>query len=104
MIFWYLQLAQTRTSLRKCAFSVQHCWRRMSSITTFMLNGLILCLTTQNTTWKKALLYISMYKQTNLANLLSCLLNAAVCMAFFKVITSTVTCKCSILTFRQRMT
>ena len=46
----------------------------MSSITAFMLNGsLILCLTTQTTTWKKALLYISLYKQTNLANLLSCL-------------------------------
>ena len=38
-----------------------------------MLNGLILCLTTQTTLWKKALLYISLYKQTNLANLLSCL-------------------------------
>ena len=32
------------------------------------------------------------------------LFNAVVCMAFFKVITSTVTCKCSILTTRQRMT
>ena len=41
-----------------------------------MLNGLILCLSTQATTWKKARLY----KQTNLANLL--LFNAAVCMAF----------------------
>ena len=29
--------------------------------------------TTQTTTWKKALLYISLYKQTYLANLLSCL-------------------------------
>ena len=46
----------------------------MSSIIAFMLNGLILCLTTQTTTWKKALLYISLYKQTNLANLLSCLM------------------------------
>ena len=45
----------------------------MSSINAFMLNGLILCLTTKTTTWKKALLYISLYKQTNLANLLSCL-------------------------------
>ena len=45
----------------------------MSSITDFMLNGLILCLTTQTTPWKNALLYISLYEQTNLANLLSCL-------------------------------
>ena len=29
------------------------------------------CLTSQTTTWKKALLYISLYKQTDLANLLS---------------------------------
>ena len=45
----------------------------LSSITAFMLNGLVLCLRTQTTTWKKALLYISLYKQTYLANLLSCL-------------------------------
>ena len=38
-----------------------------SSITAFMLNGLILCHNLE-----KALLYISLYKQTNLANLLSC--------------------------------
>ena len=44
----------------------------MSSITAFMLNGLFLCLTTQTTTWKKALLYISLYEQTNLANSVSC--------------------------------
>ena len=53
----------------------------MSSITAFMLNGLILCLTSQTTTWKKALLYISLYKQTNLAN--TQFLKSAVCMAFF---------------------
>ena len=48
---------------------------------------------------KKALLYISLQvcKFTQL-------FNAVVCMAFFKVTTSTVTCKCSILTTRQRMT
>ena len=45
----------------------------MSSIAAFIMNGLILCLATQTTTWKKALLYISLYKQTNLASLLSCL-------------------------------
>ena len=46
----------------------------MSNITAFMLNGsLILCLTAQTTTWKKALLYISLYKQTYLVYLLSCL-------------------------------
>ena len=39
---------------------------------------------------KKALLYIGLYKQPYLAN------NAVVCMAFIKVTTSTVTCKCSI--------
>ena len=50
-----------------------------------MLNGLLLCLMTQTTTWKKALLYISLYKQTNLAYLLSCLSynNAVVYKAFF---------------------
>ena len=31
------------------------------------------------------------------------LFNTMVCIAFFKVVTSTVTCKCSILTTRQRM-
>ena len=51
---------------------------------------------------KKALLYISLYKQTHLANLLSCL---RLWFAWlFKGTTSTVTCKCSILTTRQRMT
>ena len=51
MIFWYLQRAsKTQTSLRKCAFSIQHWW---SSITAFVLNGLILCLTTETNTWKK---------------------------------------------------
>ena len=49
----------------------------MSSITAFMLNGLILCLTTQTTTWIKALLYISeLSKFTQL-------FNAVVCTAFF---------------------
>ena len=43
----------------------------MSSITAFMLSGLILCLTSQTTTLKRALLYISLYKKTYLANLLS---------------------------------
>ena len=75
----------------------------MSSITAFMLNGLILCLATQTTTWKKALLYISLYKQT--LSKFTQLFNAVVCMAFFfKVVTSTITYKCSILTTRQRMT
>ena len=71
-----------------------------------MLNGLILCLTTETTTWKKALLYVSLYKQTNLANLLSCLTLWFAWLFFFlkKVVTSTVTFKCSILTTRQRMT
>ena len=75
----------------------------MSSITAFMLNGLILCLTTQTTTWKKALLYISLCKQTYLAKFTQ-LFNAVVCTAFFikKVVTSTVTFKCS-MTTRQRM-
>ena len=51
---------------------------------------------------KKALLYISLYKQPHLANLLSCL---TLWFAWlFKGTTSTVTCKCSILTTRQRMT
>ena len=66
-----------------------------------MLNGLILCLATQTTTWKKALLYISLYKQANLASLLSCLTLWSARL-FFKVVTSTVTSKCSILTTRQR--
>ena len=75
----------------------------MSSITAFLLNGLILCLTTQNTTWKKTLLRISLFKQTNLANLLSCL-TLWFAWLFLKVVISTVTCKCSISTTRQRMT
>ena len=53
---------------------------------------------------KGPFVYISLYKQTNLANLLLKLFNAVVCVAFFKVVTSTVTFKCSILTTRQRMT
>ena len=75
---WYfgtsIQYAtKTQTSLRKCAFSIQHWWLRyVKHLAAFMLNGLTLCLTTQTTTWKKALLYISLYKQTYLANLLSC--------------------------------
>ena len=56
MIFWYLQRAtKTQKSLRKSAFSIFSIdGSGMSSITAFMLNGLILCLTTQATTWKKA--------------------------------------------------
>ena len=47
-------------------------------------------------------MYISLNKQTHLANLLSCL---TLWFAWlFKGTTSTVTCKCSILTTRQRMT
>ena len=109
MIFSY-NVRQTQTSLRKSAFlNLSIDGSGMSSITAFMLNGLILCLTTQTTTWKKALLYISLYKQTNLANLLSCLKLCVAWLSFFfffflKVVTSTVTCKCSILTTRQRMT
>ena len=68
----------------------------MSSITTFMLNGLILCHTTQTTTWKKALLYISLYKQTNLANLLSCLTLWFACFFKVNIVTSTVTCKINV--------
>ena len=56
----------------------------MSSITAFMLNGFILYLTTKTATWKKALLYISLYKQTNLANLLSCLTLWFAWLFFFK--------------------
>ena len=40
----------------------------MSSITAFVLNGLILRLSTQTTTWKKALLYISLYQQLSYSN------------------------------------
>ena len=107
IISWYFSTYNVRQRLRwACAslhsqFSIDG--SGMSSITAFMLNGLILCLTTQTTTWKKALLYISLYKQTNLANLLSCL-TLWFAWLFFKVVTSTVTCKCSILTTRQRMT
>ena len=79
MIFGYLQGAtKTQTSLHS-QFSIDG--SGMSSINAFMLNGLILCHTTQTTTWKKALLYISLYKQTNLANLLSCL---TLCCFFLK--------------------
>ena len=45
MMFWYLQRAtKAQTSLRKSAFDGSG----MSSITAFMLNGLILCLTNSN--------------------------------------------------------
>ena len=106
IISWYFGTYNVRQRLRRdCAslhsqFSIDS--SGMSSITAFMLNGLILCLTSQTTIWKKALLYISLYKQHNLANLFSSLNLRFACL-FFKVITSTVTCKCSISTTRQRM-
>ena len=102
-IFWYLQRAtKTQTACASVHFQYSIDGSGMSSITAFMLNGsLILCLTTQTTTWKKALLYISLYKQTNLVNLLSCLTLWFTWL--FKVTSSTVTCECSILTTRQRM-
>ena len=106
IISWYFGTYNVRQRYRRACASLHSQFSidgsGMSSITAFMLNGLILCVTIQTTTWKRALLYISLYKQTNLASLL--LFNAAVCKAFFKVVTSTVTCKCSILTTRQRMT
>ena len=104
MIFWYLQRAtktQTSPAILHSQFNIDG--SGMSSITAFMLNGLILCLATQTTTWKKALLYISLYKQTYVANLLSCL-TLWFAWLFLKVVTSTITCKCSILATRQRMT
>ena len=65
-ISWYFGTynvrQKTQTSLRKGAFSIQHLWLRYVK----HANGLFLCLTTQTTTWKRALLYISLYKQTNL--------------------------------------
>ena len=74
----YFGTFNVRQRLRRACASVHFHYSidgsGMSSITAFMLNGsLILCLTTQTTTWKKALLYISLYKQTYLVNLLSCL-------------------------------
>ena len=108
VISLYVGTYNVRQRLRRACASVHFQYSidgsGMSSITAFMLNGsLILCLTTQTTTWKKALLYISLYRQTYIVNLLSCL---TLCFAwlFFKVTTSTVTCKCPILTTRQRMT
>ena len=74
------------------------CINVLKILPAFMLNGLIVCLPTRATTWKKALLYIS-----NLLSKFTQLFNAVICMAFFKVIASTVTCKCSILTTRQRI-
>ena len=66
MIFWYLQGAtKSQTSLRKSHSQFSIDGSGMSNITAFKLNGLILCPSTYATTWKKALLYISLYKQTN---------------------------------------
>ena len=74
IILWYFGTYNVRQRLRRACASMHSQFSvdgsGMSSITAFMLNGLILCLTTQTTTWKRALLYISSYKQTNLANLL----------------------------------
>ena len=73
MIFWYLKCDKgSGEPAQVCILNSSIDGSVMSSITAFMLNGLILCLTAQTTAWKKALLYISLYKQTNLANLLSC--------------------------------
>ena len=74
----YFGTYNVRQRLRRACASVHFQYSidgsGMSSITAFMLNGsLILCLETQTTTWKMALLYISLYKQTYLVNLLSCL-------------------------------
>ena len=108
VISQYFGTNNVRQRLRRACASVHFQYSidgsGMSSITAFMLNGsLILCLTTQTTTLKKGPLYISLYKQTYLVNLLSCL-TLLFAWLFFKVTTSTVTCKCSILTTRQRMT
>ena len=77
IISWYLGTYNVRQRLRRACASLHSQFSidgpGMSSINAFILNGLILCHTTQTTTWKKTLLYISLYKQTNLANLLSCL-------------------------------
>ena len=52
-----------------------------SSITAFMLNGLILCLTTQTTTLKKGPF---VYKFANLLSKFTQLFNAVVGMAFLR--------------------
>ena len=69
IISWYFGTYNVRQRLRGASASLHSQFSSdgsgMSSITAFMLNGLILCLATQTTTSKKALLYISLYKQIN---------------------------------------
>ena len=74
MIFWYLQReAKTQTSMRKCAFSIQHWWLRYVKHHRFYVEWINFASHDWNHHLKKALLYISLYKQTYLANLLCCL-------------------------------
>ena len=69
IISWYFGTYNVRQSLRRVYASLHSQFSidgsGMPSITAFKLNGLILCPSTNATTWKKALLYISLYKQTN---------------------------------------
>ena len=48
-----LVLNNVRQRLRRACASVHSQYNIDGSITAFMLNGLIVCLTTQTTTWKK---------------------------------------------------
>ena len=80
MIYWYLQRAtKTQTSLRNCAFSIQHWWLRCVKHHHFYVE-LFNCVSrdSNHNLEEKALLYIS------LPSKFTQLFNVVVCMAFFK--------------------
>ena len=75
MIFWYFNKTCDKDSdepAQACILNTALMAQVCQASDRFYV-GLTLCLTTQTTTWKKALLYKSLYKQTYLAHLLSCL-------------------------------
>ena len=92
-IFWYLQCAtKTQTSLRKCAFSIQHWWLRNVKLHRFYVEWINFVSNNSNHNLEKRPFCI----QVCISKLLSKftqLFNAVVCMFFFKVTTSAVTCK-----------
>ena len=105
IISWYFGTYNVRQRLRRdCASlhsQVKHWWLWYVKHHRFYVEWINFVSHDSNHNLEKALLYISFYKQTNLANLLSCL-TLWFAWLFFKVVTSTVTFRCSILMTRQR--
>ena len=93
---WYFgtliqHATKTQTSLCKCAFSIQHWWLRYVKHHRFYVEWINFVSHDSNHNLERPFC-IQVWK-ANLPSKFTQLFNTMVCMAFLKIITSTVTCK-----------